>query len=61
MKLNKPSFTVGIEEEYLLVDLETLDLANDPPASLLEECRDRCPSCADRDGRAGSPGATHPG
>jgi carboxylate-amine ligase len=42
MKLNKPSFTVGIEEEYLLVDLETLDLANDPPASLLEECRDRC-------------------
>ena len=27
----EPSFTIGIEEEYLLVDLETMDLANDPP------------------------------
>jgi carboxylate-amine ligase len=42
MKLKVPSFTVGIEEEYLLVNLETLDLENDPPTSLLEECRDRC-------------------
>jgi len=39
---NEPSFTIGIEEEYLLVDLETMDLANDPPSSLLEECRKRC-------------------
>ena len=38
----KPSFTLGIEEEYLLVDLETMDLANDPPSSLLKECRKRC-------------------
>ena len=38
----EPSFTLGIEEEYLLVDLETMDLANDPPSSLLEECRNRC-------------------
>jgi carboxylate-amine ligase len=38
----EPSFTIGIEEEYLLVDLETMDLANDPPPSLLEECRKRC-------------------
>jgi carboxylate-amine ligase len=38
----KPSFTLGIEEEYLLVDLDTLDLAVDPPESLLEECRERC-------------------
>jgi len=38
----EPSFTLGIEEEYLLVDLETMDLANDPPSSLLEECRKRC-------------------
>ncbi|MEE4185883.1 MAG: carboxylate-amine ligase [Gammaproteobacteria bacterium] len=37
-----PSFTLGIEEEYLLVDLETLDLAVDPPESLLAECRERC-------------------
>ena len=34
-----PSFTIGIEEEYLLVDPETRNLANDPPASILEECR----------------------
>ncbi len=31
-------FTVGIEEEYLLVDLETRDLAPDPPAELFERC-----------------------
>lgn len=37
-----PSFTLGIEEEYLLVDLETLDLAVDPPESLVAECRERC-------------------
>jgi carboxylate-amine ligase len=42
MAITEPSFTVGIEEEYLLVDLATMDLANDPPASLLEECRERC-------------------
>jgi len=39
---NGPSFTLGIEEEYLLVDLETMDLANDPPPALLDECRQRC-------------------
>ena len=32
-----PPFTLGIEEEYLLVDLETLDLAAAPEA-LMEEC-----------------------
>jgi len=37
-----PSFTLGIEEEYLLVDLETLDLAVDPPAGMLAECRKLC-------------------
>ncbi|WP_413207657.1 carboxylate-amine ligase [Rhodospirillum sp. A1_3_36] len=31
-----PGFTVGIEEEYLLVDRETRALATDPPASLME-------------------------
>ncbi|PWE30439.1 carboxylate-amine ligase [Maritimibacter sp. 55A14] len=32
-----PSFTIGIEEEYLLVDLDTMDLAEAPEA-LMEEC-----------------------
>lgn len=30
-----PSFTVGIEEEYLLVDLETRDVVAEPPAQLM--------------------------
>ena len=33
--------TLGIEEEYLLVDLETGALANDPPSELLLECQRR--------------------
>jgi len=37
----QPTFTLGIEEEYLLVDLKTLDLAVDPPAAMLDECRAR--------------------
>jgi carboxylate-amine ligase len=35
----EPAFTVGIEEEYLLVDRVTRDLVRDPPAELLEECQ----------------------
>ena len=38
MSLKEPSFTIGIEEEYLLVDLETRDLAKDPPRALMEAC-----------------------
>lgn len=38
MAIAKPSFTIGIEEEYLLVDLETRDLVSDPPTSIMEEC-----------------------
>ncbi len=38
---NGPAFTVGIEEEYLLIDPETRDLADDPPAGILEECKKR--------------------
>lgn len=38
MASNEPSFTVGIEEEYLLVDRETRDLVQEPPASMLIEC-----------------------
>jgi glutamate---cysteine ligase / carboxylate-amine ligase len=32
--------TLGIEEEYFLVDLETRDLAADPPEALMSACRD---------------------
>src|SRR5262245_47714080 len=38
MAVKQPPFTVGIEEEYLLVNLETRDLDNDPPAAMLKEC-----------------------
>ena len=37
----EPSFTVGIEEEYLLVNRETRDLVVDPPDSLMSECEKR--------------------
>ncbi len=38
-----PSFTIGIEEEYLLVDRTTRALASDPPAELLKACQDSRP------------------
>ncbi len=37
-----PKFTIGVEEEYLLVDRETRALVVDPPDSLMEECEKRC-------------------
>jgi len=40
MALHEPSFTIGIEEEYLLIDRETRNLASDPPAALFQECED---------------------
>ena len=40
MRLNEPQFTLGIEEEYLLVDMETRALVSDPPESLLGECEE---------------------
>ncbi len=33
--------TIGIEEEYLLVDPETRDLVSDPPRDLLDDCKKR--------------------
>ena len=33
-----PSFTIGIEEEYLMVDRETRDLAVDPPDEFMRDC-----------------------
>ena len=38
MSIPEPSFTIGIEEEYLLVDKETRDLASEPPKELLAAC-----------------------
>ena len=38
--VNKPEFTLGVEEEYLLVDKETRGLAIDPPKTLLSECEE---------------------
>lgn len=34
------SLNIGIEEEYLLVDLETRDLARDPPDAFMQACRE---------------------
>src|SRR3954447_20261741 len=42
---DEPAFTLGIEEEYLLVDQATRDLVTDPPAELLQRC------IAETDGR----------
>jgi carboxylate-amine ligase len=35
----EPTFTIGIEEEYLLVDRSSLELVSDPPPSIIEECQ----------------------
>ncbi len=40
MAHNKPEFTLGVEEEYLLVDKESRGLVVDPPKSLLGECEE---------------------
>ena len=39
--MNEPAFTIGIEEEYHLVDRATRDLKSEPPGDLLAECRNR--------------------
>lgn len=38
MHIREPAFTLGVEEEYLLVDLESRDLVSDPPPELMQEC-----------------------
>ncbi len=38
MSVKAPEFTLGVEEEYLLVDKETRALIIDPPKTLLSEC-----------------------
>ncbi len=41
---NEPTFTIGIEEEYLLVDKETRSLVIDPPSTLMAEAEEKCGS-----------------
>ncbi|WP_119460331.1 carboxylate-amine ligase [Rhodospirillaceae bacterium SYSU D60014] len=36
----EPVFTLGVEEEYLLVDRASRDLVRDPPPGMMEECQD---------------------
>ncbi|NND12895.1 MAG: carboxylate-amine ligase [Acidimicrobiia bacterium] len=35
----QPSFTIGIEEEYLIVDLETRELVREAPEGLMADCK----------------------
>jgi len=44
MNRAEPEFTIGIEEEYLLVDKESRGLVVDPPKSLIGECAELCGS-----------------
>lgn len=37
--MQHPSFTLGIEEEYLVVDRETRDLVSEPDPAFFEACR----------------------
>ncbi len=39
---NGPSFTIGVEEEYLLVDKKTRGLVVDPPQTLMAEAEEEC-------------------
>jgi carboxylate-amine ligase len=38
--IDRPAFTVGIEEEYLVVDRETRDLIKDPPPEMWSSLRE---------------------
>ncbi|MEM9106705.1 MAG: carboxylate-amine ligase [Pseudomonadota bacterium] len=40
MSMKTPSFTLGVEEEYLIVDAETLDLV-EAPETLMDACIER--------------------
>ena len=40
MSFTEPSFTIGIEEEYLLVDLESRDLVEDPDPAMMKRCEE---------------------
>ena len=38
--MKRPAFTIGIEEEYLIVDIETRELVQDIPDGLMESCKE---------------------
>ena len=38
--IDRPPFTIGIEEEYLVVDRETRNLMNDPPPEMWDSLRE---------------------
>jgi carboxylate-amine ligase len=38
MTSHEPTFTIGIEEEYLLVDRESRDVVIDPPQEIFDQC-----------------------
>ncbi len=40
MTVRQFPLSIGIEEEYLLVDRETRDLATEPPSTMLAECQE---------------------
>ena len=42
MSGNEPAFTIGVEEEYLVVDKETRALVIDPPQTLMAEAEEKC-------------------
>ncbi|TVQ50638.1 MAG: carboxylate-amine ligase [Gammaproteobacteria bacterium] len=42
MGISEPEFTLGIEEEYLLVDRDSRDLAGDHCGAIIEACTARC-------------------
>ena len=39
MTIKEPRFTIGIEEEYLLVEQESRDLVKVPPEALMSDCK----------------------
>ncbi len=41
MPFTEPSFTIGIEEEYLLVERGSRNLSSNPPTAMFEECATR--------------------
>ncbi|MBO6755423.1 MAG: carboxylate-amine ligase [Roseibium sp.] len=43
--MKEPSFSIGVEEEYLLVDRTTRALASNPPASLFSACESALEGC----------------
>ena len=44
MAIATPAYTVGIEEEYLIVDPKTRDLVVEPPDGLLQDCERAVPA-----------------